>query len=361
MILTRRQFLNGVGTMMMGAVLTPTPLSTSWSAARRANTVQSIHTVTGPVAPTELGTTLIHEHILCDFIGAEKTGPHRWERDEVFEVMLPYLKTLRAAGGGTFVDCSPKYVGRDPLLLKRLAEASGLRIITNTGLYKEPYLPRYALDGTPESLADDWTQEAEEGLDGTGIRPGFIKIAANEGPLNATQERIVRAAALTHLRTGLTIASHTTQGKTALQELEILAQENVDARVFVWVHADAEPDPGLRREAGWRGAWIELDSIDPSSPQRHIGLIEDLLHADLINQVLISQDAGWYSVGEPRGGSPRSYEKLLTGFVPALAESGIGRAVVQRLLKGNPGRALVLLRYALRRDKWERKWRLQWT
>jgi len=302
--------------------------------------VQSIHTVTGPVAPTELGTTLIHEHILCDFIGAEKTGPHRWERDEVFEVMLPYLKTLRAAGGRTFVDCSPKYIGRDPLLLKRLAEASGLRIITNTGLYKEPYLPRYALDGTPESLAADWTREAEDGLDGTGIRPGFIKIAANEGPLSPIQEKIVRAAALTHRRTGLTIASHTTEGKTALQELGVLAQEGVVGSAFIWVHADAEADSGLRREAGRRGAWIELDGIDASSPQRHIDIIGDLVQAELINQVLISQDAGWYSAGEPRGGTPRSYEKLLTEFVPALEKSGITQAVVRALLEGNPGRAL---------------------
>lgn len=122
--------------------------------------------------------------------------------------------------------------------------------------------------------------------------------------------------------------------------MDVLAQEGVDGSAFIWVHADAEPDSGLRREAGRRGAWIELDGVDPSSPQRHIGIIDELLHAELINQVLISQDAGWYSVGEPRGGSPRSYEKLLTGFVPALADSGIGQAVVQRLLKGNPGRAL---------------------
>jgi phosphotriesterase-related protein len=306
----------------------------------KENTIVEIQTVTGPVAPSELGVTLIHEHVMCDFVGAEDTGPHRWDRDEVFEVMLPYLTALREAGGQTLVDCSPKFLGRDPVLLRRLAEASGLHIIINTGLYKDPYLPEYALEGTAESLADDWTREAEQGVGDSGIRPGFIKIAANEGDLSPIQQKIVRAAALTHLRTGLTIAAHTTEGRTALQSLDVLQAENVAPNAFIWVHADAQADRVVWREAGSRGAWIELDAIDPEAPERHINMIEDLAEAGLIDQVLISQDRGWYNVGDPRGGDKRPYDELLTDFVPAMQKAGIDDLSIDKLLKDNPRRAL---------------------
>ncbi len=302
--------------------------------------MKDVQTVLGPVAPADLGVTLIHEHIMCDFVGADKTGPHRWDPGEVAAAMLPYLTTLREAGARTFVDCSPKYIGRDPSLLRRLSEASGLHIVTNTGLYKEPYLPRYALEGTAESLADDWTREAAEGIDGTGVRPGFIKIAANEGPLSPVQRKIVRAAALTHLRTGLTIASHTTVGGTALEELDVLAGEGVGCSAFIWVHADAEADAGLRREAAARGAWVELDAVDPDSPERHLRMLRELSDAGFADRVLVSQDRGWYNVGEPTGGGVRGYEKLLTGFVPALRKSGFEEQTVTGMLVDNPRRAL---------------------
>jgi len=69
-------------------------------------------------------------------------------------------------------------------------------------------------------------------------------------------------------------------------------------------------------------------------------MIEDLIEAGLIEQVLISQDRGWYNAGEPRGGEKRPYEKLLTEFVPAMKKAGIDEATVGKLLKENPQRAL---------------------
>lgn len=38
-----------------------------------------IMTVTGPIPIAELGTTLAHEHVLVDWIGADSTGYHRWD------------------------------------------------------------------------------------------------------------------------------------------------------------------------------------------------------------------------------------------------------------------------------------------
>jgi phosphotriesterase-related protein len=339
-MVSRRKFLKRAAAAGAAAALYPREALAQCGSSEKENAMEAIQTVTGPIAPAELGVTLIHEHIMCDFIGGDKTGPHRWQRDEVYQVMLPYLDVVREGGGQTFVDCSPKFLGRDPVLLRRVSEASGLHIITNTGLYKDPYLPKYALEGTAESLADDWTREAKEGIGDTGVRPGFIKIAANEGDLNPIQRKIARAAALTHLRTGLTIAAHTTESKTALEELDVLQSEGVAASAFIWVHGDVEADRQAWRESGRRGAWIELDAVTPEEPERHLEMVQDLIEADLIDQVLISQDRGWYNVGEPNGGEQRPFDKLLTEFVPAMKKAGVDEATIDTLLKDNPRRAL---------------------
>ena len=81
-----------------------------------------IITVTGAIEPEEMGMALIHEHVMVDWIGADSTGYHRWNRDEIVERALPYLEELKKYDVSTFLDCTPAYLGRDPYILKELAE-----------------------------------------------------------------------------------------------------------------------------------------------------------------------------------------------------------------------------------------------
>jgi len=301
-----------------------------------AQTAAKIQTVTGPIDPSDLGPTLAHEHVLVDFIGADQVSPARYDADEVFARMLPYLQDLRAAGIATLVECTPEYLGRDPLLLRRLSEASGIRILTNTGWYKDPFLPPFAHEATAEQIAERWIREATEGIGEARIRPGFIKIAANEGDLSEVQRKIVTAAALTSQATGLVIASHTTQGLTALQELDVLAEVGVPAERFIWVHADAEPSADLHWQAAARGAWIEYDGIREANAGEKLPLVQEALRR-IPDQLLISQDAGWYHVGEPNGGEVTPLDWLPRHFAPRLAD-----ADRERLLIANPARAFCI-------------------
>ena len=99
----------------------------------------TIQTVLGAVPAAELGFALPHEHVMCDFVGAGETGRHRWEVDAVVARMKPVLAELKARGVKTFFDCTPAYIGRDPRVLRHLAEATGLHIVTNTGYYGGPW------------------------------------------------------------------------------------------------------------------------------------------------------------------------------------------------------------------------------
>jgi phosphotriesterase-related protein len=98
--------------------------------------------VLGAIEPQEMGLTLPHEHILVDFVGAEKSGPHRYVREDVVATMLPFMKEIRAKGVRTFVDCTPMYLARDVEVLRELSLRTNMHILTNTGQYKEPYLPK---------------------------------------------------------------------------------------------------------------------------------------------------------------------------------------------------------------------------
>lgn len=113
--------------------------------------MSKIRTVLGDIPPEKLGPTLSHEHILCDFVGAYRISKDRYNLQEVFDVMLPYLKEIRQLGITGFVDCTPAYIGRDEELLAKLSEASNIHILTNTELYKEPFLPRYVSNSLKKS------------------------------------------------------------------------------------------------------------------------------------------------------------------------------------------------------------------
>jgi phosphotriesterase-related protein len=298
-----------------------------------------INTVQGKVPAKALGVTLMHEHVLVDFIGADQVRRDRYNAEEVIRVVLPHLRRIRELGCRTLVECTPAYLGRDPLLLRRLAEASGIRLITNTGYYGAgggKYLPRDAREQSAEWIAERWIAEFRHGIEDTGIKPGFIKIGVNNGPLNPIDAKLVRAAALAHRETGLTIACHTGDGAAAIEETEILKQEGVAPSALIWVHAQ-NGEPEILGRLARAGVWIEFDGVDDKALSRRVEQVKSL---QLIGRVLTSLDAGWFHVGEPGGGSFRSYEYYFTTFLPALRKAGVAEAGIRQMTVEGPSLAL---------------------
>ena len=286
----------------------------------------------------------MHEHVLVDFIGAAQVSPSRYDADAVFTAVLPRLHQVKQLGCETLVECTPAYLGRDPRLLKRLSEASGLKILSNTGYYgaaNDKHLPAHAFHETAEQLAARWVREFDRGIDGTGIKPAFMKIGVDESPLSDVDAKLVAAAALTHQQTGLAIASHTGTGAAAIDQIDRLDRARVPASVFIWVHAQSERDETFHARAAHRGAWVEFDGLSETSLARHLVLVQRMKEQGLLGHVLLSHDAGWYRVGEPGGGRFRPFDTLFTAFVPGLMAAGFTDAEVRQLLVDNPRRALM--------------------
>lgn len=305
----------------------------------------SILTVTGKIAPADLGKTLIHEHILVDFIGADNISFDRWDRKAVVNKVLPYLVDIRERGVQTLVDCTPAFLGRDARLLQMLSEAAELQLVSNTGLYgarDHAHLPPYAFRESPDQLAERWIQEFEGGIDDTAVRPGFMKIGVSGDRLSSTHETLIRAAARCHLETGLTIGVHTGPARLAFPQLEILREEGVAPGAYIWIHAQNEPDMEKHREAATAGAWISFDGVHQTQIPAYVERLAQMKRWGLLGQVLISHDAGWYRPGEPDGGDFRAYTDLFDWLLPALLTSGFTDQELQTLLVDNPARALTL-------------------
>jgi predicted metal-dependent phosphotriesterase family hydrolase len=285
----------------------------------------------------------MHEHVLVDFIGAAQVSPSRYDADAVFTAVLPHLQQVRRLGCETLVECTPAYLGRDAKLLRRLSAASGLNILSNTGYYgaaNDKHLPAHAFDETAEQLAARWVREYDRGIDDTGIKPAFMKIGVDTSPLSAVDAKLVAAAALTHQKTGLAIASHTGTGAAAIAQLDLLDRAGVPASAFIWVHAQSERDETFHARAASLGAWVEFDGLSDTSLARHLVLVRQMKEQGLLGHVLLSHDAGWYRVGEPGGGRFRPFDTLFTAFVPALKAASFTDAEIRQLLVENPRRAL---------------------
>ena len=297
-----------------------------------------IHTVQGPVAAIDLGFTLPHEHIMVDFGGAATAGKHRYQADNVIEVMRPYLNDIRAQGVQALMECTPNFLGRDVDVFRTLSEQTGLNIVTNTGLYNNQYLPDYAHERTAESLAEDWIAEFEEGIDRTGIKPGFIKTAVNEQP-NQLDLKMIHAAAITHKATGLIIATHTCLVDAAEKILAVLESHQVNPARWIFVHAHIEPDIQRLIELAKTGTWIELDGLGFGGDNEHLERLLPLLEHGFEDQILLSQDAGWYNIGEENGGQINPFTRLHAEFLPLAKERGVDDALIEKITRINPAKA----------------------
>jgi phosphotriesterase-related protein len=316
------------------------------SAAFTPSETLIIQTVRGAIPRSDLGRTLPHEHVLVDFIGADAFSPERYRADAVFSAVIPHLSQVRALGIDSIFECTPAHLGRDPKLLARLSVASGLHLITNTGLYgarNDKFIPTAARSDSAEALARTWIEEAKHGIEDTGIRPGFIKCGVDAGPvLSPLHRRLVAAAAMTHAETGLTIAVHTGRGP-GREQLDVLREHGIAAPAFVWVHAQGAPDDELFAAAD-RGAWLSLDGLNQPTVQRHLQLCIELKRRGHLGRVLLSHDAGWFDPAKPGGGEFRPFTLLATTFLPLLRDNGFSTAEIDLLTIRNPAEAFAVRR-----------------
>jgi phosphotriesterase-related protein len=298
-----------------------------------------VHTVRGPVAPRELGRTLPHEHLFCDFYRVTGQLDHLLN-DEA--LALDELAALARAGGRALVEVTTPDLGRDPAALRRVSERAGLHVVMGTGWYRQPYYPP-DIDRTPtEALAERMIGELRDGVDGTGIRAGIIgEVGAHLGYLTAQEERVLRAAARAQRATGAPLSTHASMHPVGLAQLALLREEGVDPARVVVGHCDTYLDADYHRAILGAGAWVQFDTIGRThiNPDaRRADAVVALLRAGWGERLLLSSDRCYRSDLHAFGGA--GYDVVFTRFFALLRARGVSDGELDLLTIDNPRRVL---------------------
>jgi phosphotriesterase-related protein len=298
----------------------------------------SIMTTRGPMGAADLGMVLPHEHVFVDLRTWDQPGYAEADPAAVVALMAPEIERARATGVTAIVECSTVGVGRRADIDRAVSEATGFPLIVPTGIYREPWVPRWAHEASEDQLFEWMLRELNDEIESTGVRAGWIKLSAGDDGLTEPETKILRAAARAANATGCVIGSHTIAGRVVRHQLDILEDADVAADRFIWIHTQAESDVALHLEVARRGGWIEYDAIgsEPFNDTFFVERIERVLDAGLGGRLLLSQDRGMFDPAQPGGGIPRPYTYLPEQFLPALRAAGVGEAEIRGLVEVNP-------------------------
>ena len=308
----------------------------------------TINSVLGPMDTTDLGFTLPHEHLIDSTAGIRNTYPELELRDQAFDMAVESFGQAKVGGVDTVVEVSPMDLGRDVALMKQVSEATGVNFICCTGCWLD--VPRSFWGRDKDFIADLWVREIEQGIEGTGIRAGIIKVATSD-PITAHEELMLRASARTHLRTGVPITTHTpAQSRIGEEQVRILKEEGVEPHNIYVGHINNTIDPDYHRELARLGVWLGWDINNPGGRpylpgwQERTDYLKDRLDEDIAPNMMLSHDwnvvlSRLSSEGFPtRDQNPDGYLWLSRAIIPRLTDAGVTQTVIDRMMIENPRR-----------------------
>ena len=190
-----------------------------------------INSVLGPLDTADLGFTLSHEHIIVTSAGIPQVFPEWIDREGTIARAVAGLKEGYGEGLRSMIDLTTIDLGRDVRMIEQVSRESGINIICATGTWRD--IPRAFWDATPDMIAPLYIREIEEGIEGTGIKAGIIKVANDVGGVTPEGEIVLRAAARAQKATGVPISTHT-WAPERVGELVIAAIAYVVSTMIYW-------------------------------------------------------------------------------------------------------------------------------
>jgi phosphotriesterase-related protein len=311
----------------------------------------TVETVGGAVDTSELGTTLMHEHLLI--IEAEALanyghafGPCYWDEETRVADAIAKLTAVREAGIRTLVDPTTPGLGRYIPRIQRINAEVDLNIIVASGLYAFLALPNFLVYRSVDAIAELFVREIRVGIDDTGVKAAFLKCAVESHGMIGDVPRILAAIAAASVETGAPVMVHTNAAeRTGLLALEALTRDGVDPSRIVIAHMGDSNDMGYLREVAQSGAWLGLDrfGIDHFNPLAdRISTLLALLEAGYGDRVQLSHDASCFMdfmTGDPFfAGVEADYLLITRDVLPALRAAGVGDADIDLMMVENPRR-----------------------
>ncbi|HBF37720.1 MAG TPA: aryldialkylphosphatase [Firmicutes bacterium] len=294
-------------------------------------------TVDGLVEGSTLGITYVHEHLMVKPQSDEPRFADYTLQDE--EASTRETDSFRAAGGGTIVEMTPLYYGRNIEAYRRIAHRTGVTVICCTGFHKQEFLPPWFKEKNDTELYELLLDEITNGMDGTGVRPGVIKLGTSLNEITPDEERSIRLAARAHQETGIPISSHCDKGTMGMEQLKRLENLGVDPADVLLCHIDSKLDSAYAIELCREGASICIDHVGrelADHDKTRVKMILALLEAGYIDHVTLSGDMGKVNYLKAYGGKP-GFSYILTDLKQELLRSITQKEFFQIMVE-NPRR-----------------------
>jgi predicted metal-dependent phosphotriesterase family hydrolase len=311
----------------------------------RSPPVPFVRTVTGDLAPGQLGRTDYHEHLF-------QASP-LLAGDELDDLELAARETseLHAAGIETLVDLTPIGLGRNPAGLREISARTGVRIVAATGVHREAHYPagHWVRDLGEAALAKRFEHELRDGIAAadpsaevasSGVRAGVIKVGIGYWSISPFERRVLAATGAAHRATGAPVVCHLEMGTAAFEAASALEAAGVRRDKLVLAHVDRNPDPGLHLELAASGVYLGYDGAGRAKYWPDSILIDCLVAVAAgggSDRLLLGGDVARRSSFTAYGGLP-GMAYLPRRFVPRLRAAG-GEELVSAVLVANPARA----------------------
>jgi phosphotriesterase-related protein len=315
--------------------------------------MSTVETVKGNVDASELGTTLIHEHVRFRDEAVAENWPGRYDDQAELEAALAAVDAAKQHGVQTIVDPTAMFGGRDVRFMSRVAEQTGVNIVPCTGIYSYDYLPHYFENRDADLIAEHFVDDLQRGIQGTDIKAAFLKCAADAAGVTEHVEKVHRACARASVQTGAPIMAHSMPAvHTGPRQVEIFLEEGVAPEKIQIAHCGDSPDVEYVQRLLDRGVYVGLDryGLEMFLPidQRN-AVTAELLRRGQTERLMISQDfcasIDWFpeeAIAQiASSGMIRNWSMTLVfeEVLPWLREQGVmDEAAFETIFVANPAR-----------------------
>ena len=307
----------------------------------------TVPTARGDIDTSDLGFTLMHEHLKVESPNIRANWPHLfpdYDRAAEIEYAVEKLEEAYEAGIHTLVELTTVDLGREIEFVQEVAERSPVQIIVATGIHSHP--PLFLSRGDPDLIVPLYVHDVEEGIAGSGIRAGVIKVATDEAVTEANAVQL-RAAARAHRQTGVPIITHSSAvDQTGRDQQDLFEAEGVDLTRVLIGHVGDTTDLDYLTSLMERGSLIGMDRFGLArvSLEDRIATVAELCKRGFASQLALSHDASTYldvSPREARQGPVAEDWNFLTvsrKVLPALTALGVSEEQQRTMMVENPRR-----------------------
>lgn len=305
----------------------------------------TINSISGEITTTDLGLTLIHEHLRVRSESVAFQFPHLFDEEQEYKEAVKHVNAAKERGVRTICDPTVMETGRDIRFMEKVAQATGVQIIAATGIYSYHYIAPHFQQRSIDYMADVFVRDIEVGVQNTSIKAGFLKCATDAQGVTPDVEKVIRATARAHHKTGVPIMTHSHPASgTGLLQLDILEEEGVNPENILIGHCGDTDSLHYILKVLDRGAFIGMDRYGSNrvmGAERRNATVIELIKRGYADRIFLSQDycctIDWFTKEYMEKIYPKwSMTYILDEIIPELKKEGVTDDHIQTIMVENP-------------------------